>query len=68
MFDKKATEGLNKYVPFRNNRENWSSQRPQINKNPTQRKPVHQRLGYKPTFVPSSKAPVNQWVHGHQVA
>ncbi|MCI80784.1 hypothetical protein A2U01_0102055, partial [Trifolium medium] len=39
-----------------------------MNKNPTQRKPVHQRLGYKPTFVPSNKAHVNQWVHGQQMA
>ncbi|MCI45437.1 hypothetical protein A2U01_0066676, partial [Trifolium medium] len=37
-----------------------------MNKNDVQRKPVHQRLGYKPTFVPSNKAPENQWFHGQQ--
>ncbi|MCI60550.1 hypothetical protein A2U01_0081806, partial [Trifolium medium] len=37
-----------------------------MNKNVMQRKPVHQRLGYQPTFVPSNKAPVNQWFHGQQ--
>ncbi|MCI57593.1 hypothetical protein A2U01_0078844, partial [Trifolium medium] len=66
MFDKKATESLNKYLPFRKDRENWSNQRPQMNKNAIQRRPVHQRLGYKATFVPSNKAPVNQWFHGQQ--
>ncbi|MCI72274.1 hypothetical protein A2U01_0093537, partial [Trifolium medium] len=37
-----------------------------MNKNVVQRQPVHQRLGYKPTFIPSNKAPVNQWFHGQQ--
>ncbi|MCI65385.1 hypothetical protein A2U01_0086643, partial [Trifolium medium] len=66
MFDKKATESLSKYVPFTKYRENWSNLRPQMNKNVVQRKPVQQRLGYKSTFVPSNKAPVNQWFHGQQ--
>ncbi|MCI37050.1 hypothetical protein A2U01_0058274, partial [Trifolium medium] len=64
MFDKKATASLNKYVPFTKDRENWSNKRPQRNKNVIQRKPIHQRLGYKATFVPPNKAPVNQWFHG----
>ncbi|MCI48557.1 hypothetical protein A2U01_0069800, partial [Trifolium medium] len=37
-----------------------------MNKNVVHNKPVHQRLGYKPNFVPSNKAPVNQWFHGQQ--
>ncbi|MCI38447.1 hypothetical protein A2U01_0059675, partial [Trifolium medium] len=37
------------------------------NKNVIQRRHVHQRLGYKATFVPSNKAPVNQWFHGQQL-
>ncbi|MCI04018.1 hypothetical protein A2U01_0025060, partial [Trifolium medium] len=66
MFDKKATEGLNKYVPFTKNRENWSNQRPHSKRNDIQRRPIHKRLGYKATFVPPNKAPVNQWFHGQQ--
>ncbi|MCI38750.1 hypothetical protein A2U01_0059979, partial [Trifolium medium] len=66
VFDKKATDGLNKYVPFMKNKSNWSNQKSMANRNVVQRRPVHERLGYKTTFVPSNKPPMNQWVHGQQ--
>ncbi|GAU34949.1 hypothetical protein TSUD_312800 [Trifolium subterraneum] len=66
VFDKKATEGLDKYMPYSKRQNNWPKQRPIQNKGEMSRIPAHQRLGYKTTFVPSNKAPVNQWVHNHQ--
>ncbi|MCI58073.1 hypothetical protein A2U01_0079326, partial [Trifolium medium] len=68
VFDKKAIDGLNKFVPFIKNKGNWSNQKPVANKNVIQHRPIHQRLGYKAPFVPSNKAPANQWFHGQQIA
>ncbi|WJX12142.1 hypothetical protein P8452_02671 [Trifolium repens] len=33
----------------------------------SQQAPVHQRLGPQKSFVPSSRTPVNQWVHGRNM-
>jgi hypothetical protein len=68
VFDKKAADGLKKYVPFSKNRGNWPNQKMDRDKNVTHYRPVHQRLGYQSTFVPSNKFPANQWVHGQQRA
>jgi hypothetical protein len=63
VFDKKATDGLNKFVPFTEKR-NWPKPRPVVRQNVGVRKPIHQRLGNQRTFIPPNKTPVNQWVHG----
>jgi hypothetical protein len=68
VFDKKAADGLKKYVPFSKNRGNWPNQKMDRNKNVIHYRPVHQRLGYQSTFVPPNKFPENQWVHGQQRA
>ncbi|XP_045802327.1 uncharacterized protein LOC123895902 [Trifolium pratense] len=65
VFDKKATEGLNKFIPFRRNKENWPNSRPMKKQNMAHAKTIHQRLGNPNTFVPSNKSPMNKWVHGH---
>ncbi|XP_045822090.1 uncharacterized protein LOC123914975 [Trifolium pratense] len=65
VFDKKATEGLNKFIPFRRNKENWPKSRPMKRQNMVHAKPIHQRLGNPNTFVPSNNSPMNKWVHGH---
>ncbi|CAJ2646962.1 unnamed protein product [Trifolium pratense] len=65
VFDKKATEGLNKFIPFRRNKENWPKSRPMKRQNMAHAKPIHQRLGNSSTFVPSNNSPMNKWVHGH---
>ncbi|MCI36066.1 hypothetical protein A2U01_0057288, partial [Trifolium medium] len=41
VFDKKATDGPNKFVPFVKNKGNWSNQRPIANKNVIQHRSVH---------------------------
>ncbi|MCI29546.1 hypothetical protein A2U01_0050755 [Trifolium medium] len=68
VFDKNATDGLKKYIPFAKNKGNWPNQRRMTNQNMAHPRPVHQRLGYKTTFVPSNKAPMNQWIHGQKMA
>ncbi|PNX91295.1 hypothetical protein L195_g047425 [Trifolium pratense] len=65
VFDKKATEGLNKFIPFRRNKENWPKSRPVKKQNMAHAKPMYQRLGNPNTFVPSNNTPMNKWVHGH---
>ncbi|WJX20372.1 hypothetical protein P8452_09935 [Trifolium repens] len=68
MFDKKAAAGLNKFLPHCQGRNNWPNQRPTYsNVLNSQQAPVHQRLGPQKSFVPSSRTPVNQWVHGRNM-
>ncbi|XP_045797576.1 uncharacterized protein LOC123891716 [Trifolium pratense] len=65
VFDKKAIEGLNKFILFMRNKENWPKSRPMKRQNMAHAKPIHQRLGNSSTFVPSNNSPMNKWVHGH---
>ncbi|KAK2444838.1 hypothetical protein QL285_015833 [Trifolium repens] len=68
MFDKKAAAGLNKFLPHSQGRNNWPNQKPTYsNVLNSQQAPVHQRLGPQKSFVPSSRTPVNQWVHGRNM-
>ncbi|PNY00660.1 hypothetical protein L195_g023945, partial [Trifolium pratense] len=65
VFDKKATDGLKKYIPFAKNKGNWPNSRVMARQNMAHTIPIHQRLGYPTTFVPPNKTPVNKWFHGH---
>ncbi|KAK2384605.1 hypothetical protein QL285_071934 [Trifolium repens] len=68
MFDKKAAAGLNNFLPHSQGRSNWPNQKPTYsNVLNSQQAPVHQRLGSQKSFVPSSRTPVNQWVHGRNM-
>ncbi|MCI12940.1 hypothetical protein A2U01_0034050, partial [Trifolium medium] len=67
VLDKKATDGLKKYIPFAKYKGNWPNSRLMARQNMAHAKPIHQRLGYPTTFVPSNKTPVNKWVHGHSI-
>jgi hypothetical protein len=64
VFDKKATDGLNKYVPFAKNKGNWPNKWLMTSQNMIHARPVHQRLGYQTSFIPSNRTSTNQWVHG----
>ncbi|GAU44958.1 hypothetical protein TSUD_28930 [Trifolium subterraneum] len=76
--DKEATAGLENYLPYVKPKFNGPNRRLNFNSGPNQypnkgkaimpKPSIHERIGRKQTFLPSTKIPMGQWGHGRYAA
>jgi hypothetical protein len=76
--DKEATAGLENYLPYVKPKFNGPNRRLNFNNGPNQQPnkgkaimsnpSIHERIGRKQTFLPSTKIPIGQWGHGRYAA